>query len=171
MTTDAYRTDRVDPQRASSQVVEDLRALNARFARHLVTNDVAGHEALLHPGFTAVAGSGERLDRAEYLRRWATGFSAEAVPYWDTRDEHVTVAGDVALVRWTNRFILVTDGLATERFATCTATYVLGGGRWTCLHTQVTTVLPPHQPGAESIVSVYVHGVERSPLALDGLSP
>ena len=36
---------------ASHHAVDDLRAINAQFIDNFVTNDVAAHDALLHPSF------------------------------------------------------------------------------------------------------------------------
>lgn len=146
---------------ASPQALDDLRAINARFIQNFVTNDVASHDALLHPDFLTIQSDGEKVDRAEYLTRWATGFSPEVIPYWDTRDEHITLVDNVALVRSTNRFLVVTDGVAVERVATYTDTYVYRDGAWTCLQAQITPVQERHHPGEESIVSVYVDGVKQ----------
>ncbi len=43
----------------------ELRALNARFINNFITNDVAGHDAILHEGFICIAPTGVRVSRAE----------------------------------------------------------------------------------------------------------
>ena len=35
----------------SADTMDELRALNARFIHNFVTNDVASHDDILHPGF------------------------------------------------------------------------------------------------------------------------
>ena len=35
----------------STETMNELRALNACFIHNFVTNDVASHDAILHPGF------------------------------------------------------------------------------------------------------------------------
>jgi len=97
----------------SPEAMRDLRALNARFIHNFVTNDVASHDAMLHRDFISISSNGMRLDRAAYLRRWANLFDAEVIPYWDTRDELITVIGAVALVRATNKYIERRDGTET----------------------------------------------------------
>ncbi len=149
---------------ASPRAVQDLRAINARFIHHFVTNDVVAHDALLHPDFVTIQGDGARLDRATYLAQWATGFSADRIPYWDTRDEQITVVGGVALVRATNRYVLATPGGATAarvEVSTYTDTYVRHDGAWFCVQAQVTPVREEHQPGDDTVVSVYLHGEKQ----------
>jgi hypothetical protein len=61
---------------ASLQAMDDLRQLNAVFIENFVRNDVAAHDALLHPDFLYVGASGQRVDRASYLKNWATALIA-----------------------------------------------------------------------------------------------
>ena len=147
---------------ASPQALDDLRAINARFIHNFVTNDVRSHDALLHPDFVTIQSNGATLDRAAYLTQWATGFEPDVIPYWDTRDEHITLVDNVALVRSTNRFLTVADGVTTERVSTYTDTYVFRDGAWTCLQAQITPVQPEHHPGEETIVSIYRDGVRQA---------
>lgn len=144
---------------ASPQALEDLRAINARFIHNFVTNDVHSHDALLHPDFVTIQSNGAKLDRAAYLTQWATGFSAEAIPYWDTRDEHITLVDNVALVRATNRFVMVVDGVSSEHVLIYTDTYVRQAGAWRCIQAQITPVRPEYHPADDTIVSVYLGGV------------
>ena len=48
----------------STETMNELRALNARFIHNFVTNDVASHGAILHPGFINIWPTGQRWDRA-----------------------------------------------------------------------------------------------------------
>ena len=82
-----------------------LRALNKRFIHNFVTNDVPSHDAILHPEFSAISPSGAHEDRASYLHDWATGFDANVILYWDMRDERISVVGNTALVRATNKWL------------------------------------------------------------------
>ena len=96
--------------RQSADTMDDLRALNARFIHNFITNDVASHDAILHPGFISIWPTGQRWDRATYLKYWATAFDPDVIVYWDVRDELITVIGDVALVRSTNKATRRRDG-------------------------------------------------------------
>lgn len=91
----------------------ELRTLNARFINNFITNDVAGHDAILHEGFICITPTGARVGRADYLKAWATGFDAGHIPYFDYRDEKIDVFGDTALVRSTNRCVRMNDGVET----------------------------------------------------------
>lgn len=138
--------------------LQALRALNARFIHNFVTNDVASHDAMLHPRFICIGSNGARRGRAEYLRDWAHGFDAETLVHWDTRDERIDVFGDVALVRATNKHIHLVGGAEVTGMTTYTDTYLREGGRWLCIQAQLTTVAPPHQPGDDTVINTYIRG-------------
>src|SRR6266851_1056679 len=94
----------------SAETMNELRALNARFIHNFVTNDVPSHDAILHPAFINIWPTGQRWDRAAYLKYWATAFDPKIIVYWDVRDELITIVGDVALVRATNKHTRRRDG-------------------------------------------------------------
>ena len=142
----------------STEVVDELRALNARFIHNFVTNDVASHDAILHPAFINIWPTGQRWDRATYLKYWATAFDPKIIPYWDVRDELITVIGDVALVRSTNKAIRRRDGNEVTGMTTYTDTYLFESGAWKCIQAQIQAVAPEHYPSDDTIVSVYIEG-------------
>ncbi len=94
----------------SAETMNELGALNARFIHNFVTNDVPSHDAILHPAFINIWPTGQRWDRAAYLKYWATAFDPKIIVYWDVRDELITIVGDVALVRATNKHTRRRDG-------------------------------------------------------------
>ncbi len=136
-------------------------AINARFIHNFITNDVAAHDALLHPDFLTIQSDGSTLDRAAYLREWATGFDPDVIPYWDTRDEQITVVGDVALVRATNCFVVVSDGVETRQASRYTDTYLCTDDGWRCIQAQITPVQSQHWTQPDAVVSTYVRGVKQ----------
>jgi Domain of unknown function (DUF4440) len=142
----------------SGQTMDELRALNARFIHNFVTNDVASHDAILHPVFINIWPTGQRWDRASYLKFWATGFDPKVIVYWDVRDELITVIGDVALVRATNKSTRRRDGKEVTAMTTYTDTYLFENGAWKCIQAQITAVAPECQPADDTIVSVYIEG-------------
>lgn len=146
---------------SSAQASQDLRILNARFIDNFVRNDVAAHDALLHPDFLYIGGGGHRLDRATYLANWATGFDPDVIIYWDVRHEQITLVGDVALVRATNKEISRVNGREVTAMWAYTDVYVYRHGAWSCLQAQITPVAERHWPGDETIVSVYRRGVKQ----------
>ena len=136
----------------------ELRALNARFINNFITNDVPGHDAILHEDFICIAPTGLRVGRADYLEAWATGFDAERIPYYDYRDEKIDVFGDTALVRSTNKRVGLKDGVETVSMTMYTDIYVRDGGAWKGVQAQITPVAPANYPPDETIVRKYVKG-------------
>jgi hypothetical protein len=136
-----------------------LRELNKRFIHNFVTNDAAGHSAILHPDFVEIGTTGARQDRAAYLLEWATGFDPKVITYWDMRDENIAVYDDVALVRAATKWIR--NGVTGM---TCyTDTYLRVGSQWLCVQAQLTPVAEKNYPADSSIVCEYHDGlrVER----------
>jgi hypothetical protein len=142
----------------SPAALRDLSVLNARFIHNFVTNDVPSQDAILHDDFLYITGGGGRVDRETYLKRWATGFDPEVIPYWDVRDELITVIGTVALVRATNKFTERHGGTETTGMANYTDTYVYEHGAWKRIQAQITPVAPEHWPPDSTIISVYING-------------
>ncbi|WP_119419409.1 nuclear transport factor 2 family protein [Desertibaculum subflavum] len=147
----AIRTTPSDTMRA-------LSALNARFIHNYVTNDVPGHDAILHARFLCITSKGQYQDRAAYLEFWATGFDPRVIVYWDMRDERIDVIGDVALVRATNKFVARRDGREVTGMTTYTDTYLFENGGWKCIQAQITPVAPENYPADDTIVVSYVEG-------------
>jgi len=88
-----------------------------------------------------------------YLKYWATAFDPQIIVYWDVRDELITLIGDVALVRATNKHTKDVTGMTMY-----TDTYLFENGAWKCIQAQLTTVAPEHQPADDTIVSVCIEG-------------
>ena len=136
----------------------ELRALNARFIHNFITNDVPGHDAILHPGFICIDPDGRRVSREAYLKRWADQFAPERIPYYDYRDEKIDVFGDTALLRSTNKSVRLVDGQEVTRMTMYTDVYVRDGGAWKCVQAQITPVAPANYPPDETVVRKYVKG-------------
>ena len=144
---------------SNTSTLDELSALNKRFIHNFVTNDVASHDAILHPYFRAIYSAGNHIDRASYLEHWATGFDSEVITYWDMRDQRITVHGDVALVGATNRWIRVKDGVDVLGMTCYTDTYVRVGEKWLCILAQLTPVTAENYPSDQTIVVKYLRGV------------
>ncbi len=138
-----------------------LRGLNAAFIENYIANDVAAHDALLHPAFAYISGNGRRMSRADYLEGWATGFDPVLIPYWDTRNEIITVVGSLALVSACNKYVEVRDGAENESMAAYTDTYLQCENRWLCIQAQITPVAPDFWPPDDTIVSIHRGGVQQ----------
>jgi len=144
---------------ASPAAISDLCALNALFIENFIRNDVKSHDAILRADFICVRSNGARMDRATYLKMWATGFDPRVIVYWDVRDELITLVGNVALVRATNKEIVRRDGRDAVAMSTYTDIYVYERGAWKCIQAQITPVAPDQEPGDDTIVSTYINGV------------
>jgi len=153
------------PNHQSTETMDQLRALNARFIHNFVTRDVPAHDAILHPGFINILPNGQRWDRATYLKYWATAFDPKIVVYWDVRDGLITVIGDVALVRATNKHTRRRDANEVTAMTMYTDTYLFENGAWKCIQAQLTSVAPEHQPSDDTIISVYVEGKRQDRLS------
>ena len=70
--------------------------------------------------------------------------------YWDVRDELITVIGDVALVRSTNKCTRRRDGNEVTGMTTYTDTYLFEDGAWKCIQAQITAVAPEHYPADDT---------------------
>ncbi len=140
---------------------ETLRALNARFIHNFVTNDVASHDAILHPDFVTIQSNGTRQTRKDYLVRWASGFDPGVIIYWDTRDEHIAIFGAVALVSATNKHTVRRDGRDETGMTAYTDTYFLENGQWRCIQAQLTPVATGQGPSDDTIVNVYIRGQKQ----------
>jgi len=135
-----------------------LSVLNARFIHNFVTNDVAGHSAILHPAFKTITSGGGHMDRASYLEDWATGFDPEVIIYWDMRDERISLIGDVAHVTATTRYVRVRNGAETVGMTCYTDTYIRVGTTWLCTLAQLTPVAAENYPSDTKIVVQYIKG-------------
>jgi len=138
--------------------LESLHELNKRFIHNFVTNDVASHDAILHPEFRNVTSSGGHVARPAYLKRWATGFDPDVIVYWDLRDERITLLANTALVTATNRWVIKRDGQEQVGMTCYTDTYVRTNGNWLCALAQLTPVAPENYAPEDTIVVKYIRG-------------
>ena len=142
----------------ASDVMAELKALNARFIHNYVTNDAKSHDAMMHPQFICIGPRGTRQNRADYLKQWATQFDPEVVVYWDVRDENITIIDNVALVHSTNERTVRRDGKDTTSMSTYTDTYLFQDRTWKCIQAQIQPLPPESYPSDDTIVSVYIKG-------------
>jgi len=147
---------------SQSKDLAALQALNKKFIHNFVTNDVASHDAILHPEFRSITGAGGHIDRATYLRYWAKGFNPEVIVYWDMRDERISLIGNTALVAATNKWIRVKEGSEVTGMTCYTDTYVRDGKKWLCIQAQLTPVVAENYPGNDTIVVSYIKGELQS---------
>jgi hypothetical protein len=143
------------------QDLTDLRALNARFIHNYITRDVASHDAITHAQFVCLNSTGRYIEKAAYLEYWATAFAPDVVIYWDTRDERISVFGDAALVRATNKHILRQNGQDVTGMTAYTDTYVRENGVWLCIQAQLTSVALENYPSDSTVINRYIRGEKQ----------
>lgn len=146
----------------SSDSLSKLRALNERFIRNFVTNDVESHNAIIHQQFICLMSNGARLGRDAYLKYWATAFDPSEFVYWDYRDESISVFGNFALVRSTNKYVRRAKGTERVGMTAYTDTYLKEHGEWKCIQAQLTPVSAEHYPGDDTIIRAWVNGCLKS---------
>lgn len=150
----------------SGDALSVLQDLNARFINNFVMSDVDAHEAIIHERFTCIMPTGERFERKQYLTYWAIAFNPSITPYYDYRDERISVFGNIGLVSATTKSIRVKNGVETTGMTFYTDTYLLEDGIWRCVQAQLTTVQPQHFPSDETIQRVYIRGrLQKQPAA------
>src|SRR5262245_23804706 len=125
---------------SEEQDLQTLHSLNSKFIHNFVTNDVAAHDAIIHPKFRTVTSVGGHMDREAYLTEWATGYDPDIIPYWDMRDEQITLHGDLALVTATTKYIRVKNGVEVVGMTCYTDTYLRTNGEWRCVLAHLTPV-------------------------------
>jgi hypothetical protein len=151
----------------SNDALSALQTLNARFIHNFVTNDVASHDAILHPGFECLTQSGLRMNRQDYLKSWATGFDPDVIVYWDYRNEKISIFGNVAFVYSVNKSIRMRDGAEVTGMSYYVDTYLLENGAWKCVLAHMTTMQPQNYPADDTIVKKYIRG-KMVPNHIDG---
>jgi Domain of unknown function (DUF4440) len=154
-----YFNQGIYPMTSAKNDLATLSNLNKRFIHNFVTNDVPSHDAILHPLFRTIGTQGGHMERASYLMEWATGFDPDVIPYWDMRDERITLIGDVALVSATNKWTRIRDGVEVQGMTCYTDTYVRNGESWLCIMAQLTSVSPQNYPADDTIIVKYLRGV------------
>jgi hypothetical protein len=145
----------------STRALEDLGKINDQFISNFIHNDVASHDRLLHPRFIMIGPDGAKVDRATYLKKWASGFDPDVITYWDVRDEQITLVGSTALVRSTNKQVVHRAGQDTASMSIYTDTYIYQDGKWRCIQAQITRVSPANEPSDSTIKTVYIRGVKQ----------
>ena len=144
---------------STSEDIDKLKSLNARFINNFVTNDTISHSKIIHKDFIAISAKGRRINRKDYLRGWARGFDPSVIVYWDYRDEKISVFENMALVSAVNKFVIAKDGMESMAMALYTDIYIKEKGKWKCVQAQTTPVAEENYPPESTIVKKYIRGV------------
>ncbi|HTD94671.1 MAG TPA: nuclear transport factor 2 family protein, partial [Chitinophagaceae bacterium] len=122
---------------------EDLQALselNASFIQNFISQDVPGHDRILHQDFVCIENSGEIVGRQDYLRDWATAYENSGCSSFRHEDEFIRIFGNVALVRSKTVSTKLIEGVVVEGNTVYTDTYVKENCKWLCVQAQITPV-------------------------------
>ncbi|HVI43527.1 MAG TPA: nuclear transport factor 2 family protein [Chitinophaga sp.] len=117
-----------------------LSALNARFVRDYMTNDVPSHDQLIHPDFVYISPSGKRIGREEYLKAWAHGWDQEQDKSFEYTNEVIRIFGNMALITCNAMHTRRDNDNIISDKTVYTDTYVKENGRWRCVQAQITQV-------------------------------
>lgn len=134
-----------------------LKKLNATFINNFVTNDTVSHNKIIHKDFICISGKGAIIDRNDYMKGWAHGFSSDVIKYWDYREEFIRIFGTMALIRSMNRYVALKDGKEKEYMSIYTDTYLKENGEWKCVQAQITPVSEENFRGENAVVRKYVY--------------
>jgi ketosteroid isomerase-like protein len=133
MSESSPELDRVAAAVGEAEAVATLHELNAHYIRAFVESDSAWYREHLSEDFLCTLADGQRINRAEFLRRTAEGPGVKGVTY-DEVD--VRPLGDVALVHGVTHYIR--DGEpASTRY---TDVWQRREGRWQAVAAQLTRV-------------------------------
>ncbi len=120
--------------------LQRLSELNARFIKNFVTQNVAGHDEIIHPDFVCIESNGSIVDRVTYLKNWATDYDNSALDSFGYSDEHIRIFGDIAFVRSKTTAIKTVDGEQRMGHTIYTDSYLKENGVWKCVQVQITPI-------------------------------
>jgi ketosteroid isomerase-like protein len=117
-----------------------LSELNAQFIRNFLRQDTVSHNKIIHKDFICVEGSGEIVNREDYMRNWATDFESSGYITFSYKDEVIRIFGNMALVMSKTVYTKLIDGKTIEGNSIYTDTYIKENGKWTCVQAHITPV-------------------------------
>jgi len=130
-----------DSQSNVRSAQEILIQLERDWVAALQRNDVAFVDNVLAEEFVATYGDGSRGDRAHELKLVAE-FDRQ-VDKWMVDEFIVKVYRDTAVVWFTQRMVGPVQGKPTEITTRYMDVFVMRDGRWQCVASQSTRVVPP----------------------------
>ncbi|MBC7827888.1 MAG: nuclear transport factor 2 family protein [Chitinophagaceae bacterium] len=117
-----------------------LSELNALFIKNFLTQDTVAHNRIIHKDFVCIEGSGEIVNRDQYIKNWATDYDNSGYKTFSFTDEVIRIFGDMALVRSKTIYTKIVDGKIIEGNSIYTDTYVKENGNWLCVQAHITPV-------------------------------
>jgi ketosteroid isomerase-like protein len=101
---------------------------------------VAAHNALIHKNFVCIENNNGIVDRATYLKNWATDFDNSGYKTFDYTDETIRILGNIALVRSKTVYTKDNNRAKMEGYTNYTDTYMKENGQWKCIQVQITPI-------------------------------
>ena len=117
-----------------------LSAINAQFIRNFLNQDAKAHGEIIHKDFVCIESNGGIVDRATYLKNWATDFDNSGYKTFTYSDEHIRIFGDIALVRSKTIYTKLVESKTITGYTIYTDTYKKENGKWQCVQVQITPV-------------------------------
>jgi hypothetical protein len=117
-----------------------LSALNARFIKNFVTQNVSSHDEIIDQDFICIQGNGAIVNRQDYLRDWATDYDKSGCIAFTYQDEVIRIFNDIALVRSKTNATRIIDGKTIISHTIYTDTYQKTNGHWKCIQVQITPI-------------------------------
>lgn len=118
----------------------ELSRLNAQFIKNFINQDTLSHKQIIHQDFVCIQGNGSIVNRNDYLKGWATGYSQSKYKTFDYTDEYIRTFGKIALIRSRTVFMKEDNGQIIKGSSIYTDTYFKEKGKWLCIQAQITPV-------------------------------
>ena len=110
-----------------------LRQLNHEYVSSVQHSDVARFDEILAPDFVCITADGERLDRAEFLRRTAVRTTIQGL---EAIEVEIRLMGDFAIIHARSVYTLADGTPGSRRYTDC---WARREGRWLAVSAQLTS--------------------------------
>jgi len=117
-----------------------LSALNEKFIKNFLTQDVQSHDEIIHKDFVCIKSDGRIVEREEYLEKWATDFENSGYTFFIYQDESIRIFGNTGLVRSKSVYTKKAEGKEITGSTIYTDTYIKENGKWLCVQAQITPI-------------------------------
>ena len=115
--------------------IETLLQLNRDYVNAVQNSDIARFEEILAPDFICISADGERLDRAEFLRRTAAPVSIRGLV---ATEVEVRVMGEFAIIHARSMYSTADGTPGSRRYTDC---WARRGGQWMAVSAQLTATI------------------------------
>lgn len=127
-------------QEQQNQDSKKLSELNAKFIDNFINQDVEAHEEIIYKDFVCIQGSGQIVNREEYMKEWAEGYSKSGYKTFHFTDENIRIFGNMAIVRSKTVYTKLVNGDLITGNSIYTDTYIKENGRWWCVQAHITPI-------------------------------